>query len=83
MQSNNETELAPPPEESSVRIRAHVLREISVAAGADPRSVRKVLAGERLRTGATHERILAALRARGISLPLAIATSPTLGDVPR
>jgi hypothetical protein len=44
---------------------AHLLREVSVAAPADPRSVSRVLLGERV-APLVRERILRALEARGL-----------------
>jgi predicted transcriptional regulator len=50
------------------RVAAHVVRRIAVTVGADPRTVRRVLAGERLRSGALDERIRIATAAEGIAI---------------
>jgi hypothetical protein len=46
-------------------LAAHLLRAVSVEAPADPRSVRRVLLGERV-APLVRERILRALEARGL-----------------
>lgn len=52
--------IAPPPRR---KLPAHVLRAIAVAAQTDPRTVAKVVAGQRTQPG-TRERILNALHDR-------------------
>lgn len=47
-------------------ITAAILRALAVEASADPRSVHRVLKGERVR-GMAHDRIIAALERRGIT----------------
>ena len=49
----------------------HRLRALAVAAHADPRSVRAVLRGHRLR-GSVDTRVRAALEAQGIEAPVPI-----------
>jgi hypothetical protein len=51
------------------RVAAHVERRIAVEADADPRSVRRVLAGQSLRVGAVEERIKRAAAAANIEIP--------------
>jgi hypothetical protein len=50
------------------RLPAHQERAVSVAAGVDPRTVRKVLAGLPVRSGLVRERIEKALRDLGIDV---------------
>ena len=52
----------------SGRVSAGLLRELSVAASVDPRSLRRVLRGERVR-GMADVRIRRELARRGIALP--------------
>lgn len=51
------------------RIPASTLRELAVAASADPRTVRRVLLGERVR-GMADDRIRRALVERGMPVPI-------------
>lgn len=52
-------------------------RKLAVAASVDPRSVERVLRGERVR-GMAHYRIVDALEANGIGVPL----QPVVDDTP-
>jgi hypothetical protein len=54
-----------PTEKSKTSLPAHLLRKCSVLAPADPRSIRKLLRGERL-APMTAERIRRALRELGL-----------------
>lgn len=47
-------------------LAAHLLRAVSVAAGADPRTIRKVLLGQPV-SPLARERVVRALEARGLS----------------
>lgn len=54
-------------------LSAHLLRVLSVEAGADPRTVARVIRGGRAR-GMVHDRIVEALARRGISLATTATT---------
>lgn len=53
---------------------AHLLRELAVEAGADPRTVARVMRGTRAR-GMVHDRIVLALARRGM-VPTTAAAKP-------